>query len=218
MTATDVTPVPNHHADHPGCTGLLGGLAGLTMILGRTEDAALAMKLTSAAVGDRVVDVGCGPGTAARFAAGRGARVTGVDPAGVMLRLARRLTRGRTNVEFVEGSAESLPVPDASVDVVWTIASVHHWRDVEAGLTEVRRVLGPGGRFLAAERRIRPGATGLASHGWTDDQAAVFAGMCRDHGFDDVRTERHTVHLWRGSIGPRNLVAVIARSAQVGER
>lgn len=216
MTATDVTPVPNHHAGHAACSGLLGGLAGLTMIIGRSEDAALAMRLTGAGEGDRIVDVGCGPGTAARFAAARGARVTGVDPASVMLRLARRLTRGTSNVEFVEGSAESLPLPDGSADAVWTIASVHHWRDVDAGLAEVRRVLDPGGRFLAMERRTRPGATGLASHGWTDEQAAVFAGMCRGHGFDDVRVERDTVHMWRGR-APRNLVAVVATSARDGE-
>jgi ubiquinone/menaquinone biosynthesis C-methylase UbiE len=212
MTATDVTPVPNHHAGHAGCSGLLGGLAGLTMIIGRSEDAELAMTLTGAGAGNRVVDLGCGPGTAARFAAGRGAQVTGVDPAGVMLRLARRLTPASAGVEFVEGSAESLPLPDGSADVVWTIASVHHWHDVDAGLAEIRRVLEPGGRLLAMERRIRPGATGLASHGWTDEQAAVFAGMCRDHGFDEVRVERDTVHLWRGR-GARNLVAVVATSS-----
>jgi SAM-dependent methyltransferase len=212
MSATDVTPVPNHHAAFSGCSGLRGGLAGLTMIVGRSEDAALAMTLTGAGTGDRVVDVGCGPGSAARAAAARGAHVTGVDPARVMLRLAGRLTPASAGVEFVEGSAESLPLPDGSADVVWTIASVHHWHDVDAGLVEIRRVLEPGGRLLAMERRIRPGATGLASHGWTDEQAAVFAGMCRDHGFDDVRIERDTVHLWRGR-GARNLVAVVATSA-----
>lgn len=211
MTTPHEPPVPNHHAGHAACSGLLGGLAGLTMIVGRSGDARLAMSLTGVGRGDAVVDIGCGPGTAARIAARAGARVTGVDPAHVMLRLARRLARGTGGVEFVEGSAEALPFPDAGADVVWTMASVHHWRDVEAGLAEVRRVLEPGGRFLATERRTRPGATGFASHGWTDEQAAVFAGMCRDHGFDDVSSERHTVHRWRDR-GPRNLVAVVATS------
>jgi ubiquinone/menaquinone biosynthesis C-methylase UbiE len=48
---------------------------------------------------------------------------------------------------------------------------VHHWHDLDAGLAEVRRVLRPSGRFLAIERQVEPGATGLASHGWTAEQA-----------------------------------------------
>ena len=66
------------------------------MTIGRDGDARLAAELTELTAGDRLVDVGCGPGAAARFAAGRGARVTGVDPAPVMLDVARRLTRAAT--------------------------------------------------------------------------------------------------------------------------
>jgi ubiquinone/menaquinone biosynthesis C-methylase UbiE len=163
------------------------------MIVRRAGDARLAMALTGARPGDHVVDVGCGPGAAARFAAREGARVTGVDPARVMLGMARRLTRASAGVTYLEGTAESLPLPDASATVVWTIASVHHWHDVDRGLAEARRVLAPGGRFLAMERRARPGARGFASHGWTDEQAGVFAAMCRDHGFEDVGIERRAV-------------------------
>jgi hypothetical protein len=42
------------------------------------------------------------------------------------------------------------------------------------------------------ERRVRPGSTGLASHGWTDQHAESFAAHCRAAGFNDVRTETHT--------------------------
>ena len=73
--------------------------------------------------------------------------------------------------------------------MVWSVATVHHWADVTAGLAEVARVLAPGGRFVVIERRVQPGATGLASHGWTDEQAASFAAYCRSAGFDDVRVE-----------------------------
>ena len=71
--------------------------------------------------------------------------------------------------------------------MLWSIATVHHWRDLDAGLAEARRVLAPGGRLLAIERRTRAGARGLASHGWTDEQAALFAGACRAAGFSDPR-------------------------------
>ena len=109
-----------------------------------------------------------------------------------MLRFARLLTRRPAHpVRYVEGTAEALPLPDASVSVAWSIASVHHWADLDAGLREARRVLKPGGRLVAIERLTQPGATGLASHGWTADQASAFADRCRAHGFTDSKTDRH---------------------------
>ncbi len=182
----------NHHAGHPGFAGVTGLLAGLIMIVGRGVVARLAADLTLVSDADHVVDVGCGPGTAAREAARRGARVTGVDPAPVMLRLARRLTPDRPAITWTEGTAEDLPQPDGSATVVWSLSTVHHWQDVTAGLAEAKRVLAPGGRLLAIERRVRPGATGLASHGWTDHQAESFAAQCRAAGFEDVQVQRHT--------------------------
>jgi ubiquinone/menaquinone biosynthesis C-methylase UbiE len=73
---------------------------------------------------------------------------------------------------------------------VWSIASVHHWSDLDPALAEVWRVLEPGGRFVAIERGVRAGATGLASHGWTGDHAEAFAGRCRAAGLDEVRIAR----------------------------
>jgi ubiquinone/menaquinone biosynthesis C-methylase UbiE len=106
-----------------------------------------------------------------------------------MLRVARRLGDG-DRITYLEGGAESLPPPDAGATVVWSIASIHHWSELDAAIAEERRVLEPGGRFVAIERRTRPGATGLARHGWTDDQVEAFAGTCRAAGFGDVRIAR----------------------------
>jgi ubiquinone/menaquinone biosynthesis C-methylase UbiE len=185
------TRAVNHHANHQGFVGITGFLAGLIMIVGRGHVARLAADLTSVSRGDHVVDVGCGPGTAAREAARRGARVTGVDPALVMLRLAQLLTSRRASITWVPGVAEHLPVPDGSATVLWSIATVHHWSDVGRGLAQARRVLTPHGRLLAIERRVQAGATGLASHGWTDEQAAAFAAQCRAAGFTEVRLGTH---------------------------
>jgi ubiquinone/menaquinone biosynthesis C-methylase UbiE len=188
MDISPANPV-NHHADHPGFAGPIGLFAALTMLVVGRARARFVTDLASVSSSDRVVDIGCGPGNSVRAAAGRGARVVGVDPARLMLGVARLATRDRSSITWLGGSAEHLPLPEQSATVVWSVATVHHWADVAAGLAEVRRVLAPGGRFFAIERRVRPGATGLASHGWTDQQVASFADCCRAAGLDEVRGE-----------------------------
>jgi ubiquinone/menaquinone biosynthesis C-methylase UbiE len=162
------------------------------MVPGGAGSARLAARLSELAAGDAVADIGCGPGTAARRAARLSAAVVGIDPAPVMLRFARYLTRRSTHrVRYAEGSAEALPLPDSSVTVAWSIASVHHWNDLDAGLQEARRVLKPGGRLVAIERLSGPGAKGLASHGWTPEQATAFVDRCIAHGFTDAKVNQH---------------------------
>ena len=198
---------PNHHADYPQFTGAFGYLAGLTMIIGRGADARLVARLADLGPGDRVVDIGCGPGTAVRNGAAEGVTVTGVDPSEPMLRLARLLTRLRRPagaVRWMAAGAEEMGLPDGSADVCWSIASVHHWPDLDGGISEVRRVLAPGGRFIAIERRSAPGATGTASHGWTADQAERLAALLLDHGFTSADVDNH-------DLGRRRVVAVTGR-------
>jgi ubiquinone/menaquinone biosynthesis C-methylase UbiE len=194
---------PNHHAHFPGFSGASGLLLAVALSKGRDADGRLAAELTAIGAGDALVDIGCGTGAAARLAAKRGATAIGVDPAAPMRRVGRWLTP-RRQVRFLEGSAEALPVPDGSASVAWSLACVHHWADLDAGLAEVRRVLRPGGRFLAMERHTAPGADGLASHGWTDAQADAFAELCRAAGFEQVGVERHQA-------GRKPVLAVLAR-------
>lgn len=201
MGGSEELPV-NHHADHPGFSGATGAIVGLILLMMGRSNARLAVEITGVTDSDRVVDVGCGPGGAVREAARRGARVTGIDPAPVMLRLARTFTR-TADVEWAEGTAESVPLPDGSATVAWSLATVHHWKDVGAGLVEAFRVLAPGGRLLAIERQSQPGATGLASHGWTHQQAETFAAQCRTAGYTGVAIDK------RGT-GRRSVWAVSA--------
>jgi ubiquinone/menaquinone biosynthesis C-methylase UbiE len=182
----------NHHADHPGFGGLTGLFFGLVMLIAGRGRARLPVDVAGPSDTDRVVDIGCGPGSSARMAGHRGARVIGVDPSPLMLRLARTVARKRPAVSWSAGAAEELPVPDGWATVVWSVATVHHWRDVTAGLAEVRRVLAAGGTFLAIERQVRADATGLASHGWTDYQVQSFADQCRAADFQSVRIDQHT--------------------------
>jgi ubiquinone/menaquinone biosynthesis C-methylase UbiE len=153
--------------------------------------------------GDRVLDVGCGPGAAVRYAARRGATVTGVDPAPVMLRLARWISAIRRvrDVTWLDGRAEALPLPDGRATIAWALSSVHHWDDHAAGLSETRRVLGPAGRVLLAERLARPGARGHAAHGLTRGQAEDLASEMTAAGFSDV-------HIQSQPAGRRTLVNI----------
>jgi ubiquinone/menaquinone biosynthesis C-methylase UbiE len=185
------TPAVNHHADHAGFAGMTGLVVGLGMLVIGRGNARLAVDVASVSDADRVVDIGCGPGGAARAAAQRGATVVGVDPAPMMLRLAGAVTRGQSNITWSQGTAEALPLADGWATLAWSLRTVHHWKDVTAGLAEVRRVLAPAGRFLVMERRVQPGATGLASHGWTEQQVESFQAQCRATGFDEVRIDQH---------------------------
>src|SRR5579859_7455866 len=99
------TLAPNNHADHPGFSGLRGLVAAIAFTRGRDADATLAIQLAGVTAGDRLVDVGSGPGVAARRAATLGAEVVAVDPAAVMLRVGRLANRAQ-GLRYVCGSAQ----------------------------------------------------------------------------------------------------------------
>jgi len=94
--------------------------------------------------GERILDLGCGDGQLTRRIAATGAVVTGVDASPQMV--AAACSRG---IVAVEAAAESLPHADTSFDAVFSNATLHWIRDQDAMMAEVRRVLKPGGRFVA---------------------------------------------------------------------
>ncbi len=138
-----------------------------------------------------IYDLTANTGTAVREAARRGASATGIDPSASMLWLARRISvfRPAGRVIWAEGRAEALPLPDGAATIVWALSSAHHWDDQAAGLSEIRRVLGPGGKVLLAERLVQPGARGHAAHGLTRPQAGDLAQQMTAAGFANVHTE-----------------------------
>ncbi len=93
------------------------------------------------------LDLGCGGGHAAFLLAPLVGRVIAYDLSEAMLGTVRAEAsrRGLGNLTTRQGSAELLPFPDNSFDIVVSRYSAHHWHDLAAGLREARRVLKPGG-------------------------------------------------------------------------
>jgi ubiquinone/menaquinone biosynthesis C-methylase UbiE len=184
-------------------------ITAASMTMGRGPLARAAADAAELTPADRVVDIGCGPGTAVRLAARRAAAATGIDPDPVMLRLAHWSTAlGRSpNVSWLEGRAEKLPLADGQATVAWAINSVHHWEDRAAGIGEACRILAPGGRLVLVERLAKPGTRGHAAHGLTRDQAEDLTRWLTAAGFGQVRTRiaragRRTLVVIRGAKDP----------------
>lgn len=147
--------------------------------------------------GEPVLEVGCGPGVALEFAAERAGaeHVAAVEPSGTFAAMARKRVPG---ADVRVAGAEDVPFPDGSFAVIYTLASMHHWDDRDAGLATLTAKLRPGGRLVLAERLLdRPG------HGITTAQLAEVTGRLTDFGQTGLRTERRR-------IGRRTLVAVIS--------
>ena len=112
----------------------------------------------AAAPGGRALDLGCGGGHVAYRLAAHAREVVAYDltPAMLAAVAAAAAERGLANLVTQQGAAERMPFADASFDLVASRFSAHHWRDLDAGLREARRVLAAGGRAIFVDS-VAPG-------------------------------------------------------------
>ncbi len=184
--------------------------------------------------GTRMLDVGTGPGVVAGAAAARGARVTAVDAEPSMVEAAARNVPG---LDVRLAVLPDLPLPDGEFDVVTGNFVIQATGDPAVVLTELRRVLRPGGRLaLTCWPETPPPALGIAREAieaagvpWPQDiptspflphsSPGAFAALLADAGFTEATAQvlswKHRVDpeewwdVYRSSVGSNG--AVIAR-------
>ena len=121
--------------------------------LGQITDALeerLILRLLGPVEGLRVLDVGCGDGVLGAALARRGALFTGVDTDPRMLEAARRRAESES-LDFVHGRAEALPFADATFDRVVGVTVLCFVRETDRAISEMARVLKPGGHLVIGE-------------------------------------------------------------------
>ena len=135
-----------------------------------------------------VLDVGCGEGRFCRMLAARGARTVGIDPTPSLILEARRLQPGGV---YHEGVGEALSLPDASVDLVVSFVALVDIPDFRKAISEMARVLRPGGRCVVANMN---GFASASSLYWTrdDDGNKLYWTM------DNYMVERRVRADWAG--------------------
>jgi ubiquinone/menaquinone biosynthesis C-methylase UbiE len=136
-----------------------------------------------------ILDVGCGTARLLRSCRERwpAANLVGVDPSQGMLEVARRLTPYAT---FYNSSAESLPLPDASMDVVLSTTSFHHWQDQATGVREIARVLRPDCLFCLADIAMPHWLSGIIRH-YAGNNPSAWRTFFVQAGLDIVAQKRY---------------------------
>jgi SAM-dependent methyltransferase len=158
------------------------------------EQAIQLMRVSTAA---RVLDVGCGSGWATRLLAEYAANgsVTGIDISDEMVRLAGESSSSFANVKFEIAGAEQLPFNDREFTHAFSMESLYYYRNIPKALKEIRRVLQPGGLFVAVVDLYWESE---ATHQWIDKlnvpvellSVADYRSLFIDAGFVNIRDQR----------------------------
>lgn len=146
MRQTDKAPHKPPMAMRP--QGLMGRLFGAVMERMNTADYHHAIELMAAKPNQAILEIGFGTGKLLSLLAGQDPTLTlaGVDPADTMLARARS-QQGLTNADLRLGTADQLDWPDGTFDHVVALHSFQFWADPAHCLTEIKRVMKPGGRL-----------------------------------------------------------------------
>jgi len=155
---------------------------------------AFALRLLELEASDRVLEIGFGGGLMLPWLIEEAGFTSGVDRSSSMVRQAS--TRFSQAIaagiaDFREGNVEALPFEPASFGKVCTVNTIYFWNSLDAGLTEIHRVLAPGGRavigFLPKEWMDRGG---FPPDIFTSRATGDVLAAAKEAGFKDPRVER----------------------------
>lgn len=168
----------------------------------------LVLKALAAVPGERILDVGCGPGFYVADLleqVGPEGSIVGVDSSPQMLAAAGSRCAGHANVALREGNASSIPVDDASFDAALCVQVLEYVRDTTAGLAEMHRALVVGGRIVVWDvdwatvswHSSDPARMDRVLRAWEEHLVhpslpRTLSARLRSAGFDDIRFEGHS--------------------------
>ncbi|MGZ8797368.1 MAG: arsenite methyltransferase [Thermoanaerobaculia bacterium] len=213
------------------CDPISSDLYAATATEGLPENAVLASlgcgnptALAELRPGEVVLDLGSGGGIDVLLSArrvGPAGKAYGLDMTDAMLELARENQRqaGVTNVEFLKGEIENIPLPDSSVDVIISNCVINLSADKRRVLAEAFRVLKPGGRFAVSDivrRREIPQRLARSIEMWASCIAGAlaeseYADLLAEAGFQSIGMELTRVYR---SEDARSFLAAAAEPGQ----
>ncbi len=199
---------------HP--SGISGAVTGSLMAVLNARPYLFAIDALDLAPSDTVLEMGFGPGQGLLALAARTphGHVAGVDHSVRMLRRAERRNRAAIlagRMELVEGTFDALPWPDAAFDKVLLVNAVYFFDSAGRDMSEVRRVLRPGGRLVvyATDRASMRTWPFSRPETHTTFDAGDLAGLLRRAGFDRAPIRIDAVSL---PLGINGLVAVAVKA------
>ena len=136
-----------------------------------------------------VGDLGCGTGQVSAALAPFVTHVVAVDASAAMLQAAKKRLHGFDNIDLRRGDLEALPIDDARLDAATVMLVLHHVSDPGRALTEVARVLKPGGRLIVVDMlpHDRESYRQQMGHVWLGFSEEQIGRIFHEGGFEKVR-------------------------------
>lgn len=175
-------------------SGLLGKFIGNRMARGNIHDAQWTVSLLDIQPHHRILEIGFGPGVSTQMASEKASKgfVAGIDHSKTMVQTASKRNTDAIRaglMELNQGEVASLPYPDESFDIAFSLHSIYFWQDPVACLKELRRVLKPGGLLaitIQPKDKWEPNVdTSIMTLYFGRDVVSIFS----DAGFRNIRVE-----------------------------
>jgi len=175
-------------------SGLFGRLIGNRMARGNVYDAQWTISLLDIQPSHRILEIGFGPGVSTQMASAKASKgfVSGIDHSETMVQAASKrnadaIQSGR--MELKQGDVTSLPYPDKSFDIAYSLHSIYFWKNPVDCLKEIKRVLKPDGLLaitIQPKDKWEPNVdASIMTLYFGKDLASLFS----DAGYRNVRVE-----------------------------